>query len=145
MPVENQPLPRMRLEYALQPFVNDAALSFKGPAPPSATLPVSAVCRIAMEVTAEMVMLVGGRLLERRDRRRMLCHARQIAMYVCHVALQIPFDDIAGALGRSCSTVGHACQTVEERREDPAFDDFVAAVERTANSIFRSAGGAVHG
>ena len=144
MPIENPPLPRLRLELALRPLISDAPPAFQGYAPPSSTLPIDAVCRIAQELTTEMVMLVGGRLLARRDRRRTLCHVRQIAMYVCHVALQIPHDDIAGAFGRNRSTVGHACMTVEERREDAAFDDFVSAVERAVKSIFRSAGGAAH-
>lgn len=144
MPVENPPLPRLRLELALRPFIDDAPPAFGGYVPPSSTLPVDAVCRIAQELTTEMVMLVGGRLLARRDRRRMLCHVRQIAMYVCHVGLQISHDDIAGAFGRNRSTVGHACKTVEQRREDAAFDDFVSALERSVKSIFRSTGGAAH-
>ena len=40
-----------------------------------------------------MVAIAGERALFRRDRRRALCHTRQIAMYVCHVALQIPQGD----------------------------------------------------
>ena len=42
----------------------------------------------------------GDRVLIRRDRRRMACHVRQIAMYVCHVALRISQTDIGEAFGR---------------------------------------------
>jgi len=103
-------------------------------------MPVRLVCRICAQITTEMVMLASHRIQMRRDRRRTLCHIRQIAMYVCHVALQIPLCEIAKAFGRDRTTVGHACHVVEDRRDDPAFDEFVAAVERTVNSVFRSNG-----
>nr|WP_082728566.1 helix-turn-helix domain-containing protein [Rhizobium altiplani] len=92
------------------------------------------------EAVTEMVMLASHRIQMRRDRRRTLCHIRQIAMYVCHVALQIPLYEIAAAFGRDRTTVGHACHVVEDRRDDPAFDEFVAVVERTVTSVFRSNG-----
>jgi chromosomal replication initiation ATPase DnaA len=105
---------------------------------------VRTVCRICQEVTTEMVMIAGQRVQMRRDRRRTLCHIRQIAMYVCHVALQIPLHEIGTGFGRDRTTVSHACHVVEDRRDDPAYDEFVAAVERTVNSIFRSGGGHGH-
>ena len=108
--------------------------------PPPATLPIRSICRISAQITTEMVMLAGHRVQMRRDRRRTLCHVRQIAMYVCHVALQIPLYEIGKAFGRDRTTVGHACHVVEDRRDDPAFDDFVAAVERTVSSVFRTNG-----
>lgn len=75
----------------------------------------------------------------RRDRRRLAAHSRQIAMYVCHVALSISVDDIAASFGRERSTVAHACHLVEDRRDNPAFDDFVSAVERMVTSVFGEA------
>ncbi|RWX76164.1 hypothetical protein EPK99_20565 [Neorhizobium lilium] len=72
----------------------------------------------------------------RRDRRRFACHVRQIAMYVCHVALRVSLSDIGDAFGRDRTTVGHACHVVEDRRDDPAFDDFVATVERLVTTVF---------
>ncbi|KQV63808.1 helix-turn-helix domain-containing protein [Rhizobium sp. Root1220] len=115
-----------------------------GIVPSPATLPVRVVCRICAQITTEMVMLAAHRIQMRRDRRRTLCHVRQIAMYVCHVALQIPLFEIARAFGRDRTTVGHACHVVEDRRDDPAFDEFVAAVERTVNSVFRTNGALGH-
>ncbi|MBB3965594.1 helix-turn-helix domain-containing protein [Rhizobium metallidurans] len=112
--------------------------------PPSAAEAVRRVCRICCEVTTEMVMIAGHPVQMRRDRRRTLCHIRQIAMYVCHVALQIPLHEIGLGFGRDRTTVGHACHVVEDRRDDPAYDEFVAAVERTVNSIFRSGEGYGH-
>ena len=102
----------------------------------SSPLPSRMVCRIVGQITGELLLLVGTRLQLRGERRRALCHARQIAMYVCHVALRIPQQDIGRAFGRDRTTVGHACSVVEDRRDEPAFDDFVSVVERIVTSIF---------
>ncbi|MQB08705.1 DNA replication protein [Agrobacterium sp. ICMP 6402] len=102
---------------------------------------ISRICRLVRQLTAEMVQLTGERLAGprlsgHRDRRRSECHIRQIAMYVCHVQLGIAMSDIGPCFGRDRTTVGHACQVVEDRRDEPAFDEFVAMLERLAGSIF---------
>jgi hypothetical protein len=108
------------------------------PAFPS-SLPARTVCRIVSQITAEMVGLLSDRVMVRRERRRPACHVRQIAMYVCHVALQMSFSDIGTAFGRDRTTVGHACHVVEDRRDDAAFDEFVSLIERLATAVFRPA------
>ncbi|WP_338049388.1 helix-turn-helix domain-containing protein [Rhizobium tubonense] len=104
------------------------------------SLPLRTVCRIVGQMTSEIFGVVGSRVQLRRDRRRTLCHVRQIAMYICHVALRIPLHEIGLAFGRDRTTVGHACHVVEDRRDDPAFDDFVGAVERIVTSAFSASG-----
>ena len=101
-------------------------------------------CRIVRQLTAEMLALVSERVPQRRDRRRAACHVRQIAMYVCHVALGISLSDIGQAFGRDRTTVSHACGVVEDRRDDPAFDDFVSALERISTSVFIQSGAIAH-
>ena len=101
-------------------------------------------CRLVRQVTAEMVMLVGERVPLRRDRRRTSCHVRQISMYVCHVVLQISLTDIGYSFGRDRTTVSHACNVVEDRRDDRAFDDFIAALERVVTCFFGAPGGRDH-
>ncbi len=105
---------------------------------------VRSVCRIVRQLVAELLALASDRQMRRRNGRRAAAHIRQIAMYVCHVALQISFVEIAAAFGRDRTTVSHACNAVEDRRDDCAFDDFVATVERIALSIFSSVGAAEH-
>lgn len=97
--------------------------------------PVRNACRLVQMLAGEMVMIAGDRSPLRRNRRRTLCHTRQIAMYVCHVALQIPQSDVGAAFGKDRSTVGYACAVVEDRRDDEAFDAFVAAMERIAREV----------
>jgi hypothetical protein len=117
-----------------------AQSDYSGYVPPPLTLPIHIVCRMCAQITNEMLLLAAHRIQMSRDRRRTFCHVRQIAMYVCHVALQMPLHEIGKAFGRDRTTVGYACHMIEDRRDDRDFDEFVAAVERTVNTVFRSNG-----
>lgn len=75
-----------------------------------------------------------------RELRRPYCHLRQIAMYVCHVALSMSLTEIGLGFGRDRTTVSHACRVVEDRRDDPAYDRFVEAVERIAAAVLGAPG-----
>jgi hypothetical protein len=108
------------------------------------TVPTRIACRMVRQLVLEMTALSNERTLRRRDSRRSTCHIRQIAMYVCHVVLQISLSDIGIAFGRDRTTVGHACNVVEDRRDDPAFDEFVASAERIVLSVFGPAGLGCH-
>lgn len=118
------------------------AETFEAPESPSPDLglPLRHACKVVRQMTGELLSFTGERVQIRRDRRRAQCHIRQIAMYVCHVSLRISQADIAHAFGRDRTTVGHACAVVEDRRDDPAYDDFVGAVERLATSVFQACG-----
>lgn len=107
-----------------------------GYVPPPAALPIRTVCRAVAQMTGEMVALNAHRVLQRRDRRRELCHVRQIAMYVCHVVLQISQGDIANAFERDRTTVRHACSVIEDRRDAADFDAFIETIERLVSSAF---------
>lgn len=98
------------------------------------------VCMVVRQLTAELLGVVGDRAEARRARRRASCHVRQISMYVCHVALSMPYGEIAEAFGVDRTTVSHACHVVEDRRDDAAFDTFVSTVERLAESVCMVAG-----
>lgn len=98
-------------------------------------------CRIIRLMTSEMFSLICERSHIGRDSRRYLTHTRHIAMYICHVTLGLPMANVAAGFGFDRSTVSYACQTVEQRRDDPTYEEFVCAVERVAISIFGAAGG----
>ncbi len=104
------------------------------------TLPPRTACRIVRQIVLEFAGLAADRKLHRRDSRRQTCHIRQISMYVCHVVLQLSLSEIGGAFGRDRTTAGHACNVVEDRRDDAVFDDFVSAIERIVLVVFGPAG-----
>lgn len=97
------------------------------------------LCMIVRQLTEELLRSTG---LERDEDpgRRATSHVRQVAMYVCHVAYSMPMGEVAQAFGRDRSTVGHACRMVEDRRDDRAYDTFVAIVERMASAVHLLAG-----
>ena len=102
------------------------------------------VCDAVRQMTAEFFFAAHGRVGPRRERRRFVCHIRQIAMYVCHVALRMTQTTIGLGFGLDRSTVAHACAVVEDRRDDREFDEFVAAVERIAVLAFGEIKGLAH-
>lgn len=60
--------------------------------------------------------------------------ARQVAMYLCHVVFEWSLARIAQAFARDRSTVAHACHSIEDRRDDDAFDDWIAALEQSVRA-----------
>lgn len=99
------------------------------------SLGLRSACNAVRMVAGEMLALTGPRATAERDRRFAVAHVQQIAMYVCHVALQLSMSDVALGFGRDRTTVGHACARVEDRRDDRAFDDLVGAVERVVKAV----------
>lgn len=85
---------------------------------------------LAISITAGAMDVDAGDL-EGDGRSVKVVLARQVAMYVAAVGFGMSYGRVAAALGRDRSTVQHACRVVEERRDDPAFDSWVEALERT--------------
>ena len=48
--------------------------------------------------------------------------ARQVAIYLTHVAFEMSLARTAAAFGRDRSTAAYACHRIEDRRDDAAFD-----------------------
>lgn len=55
--------------------------------------------------------------------------ARQIAIYLTHIILGRPQDVVADLFRRDRTTVAHACQIVEDRRDDPRLERAMARIE----------------
>lgn len=51
-----------------------------------------------------------------------ICLARQIAMYLLHTVFSCPYHQVARIFCRDRTTISHACQLVEDLRDDAAFD-----------------------
>jgi len=94
-------------------------------------------CHIIWRLVAELFAAACERdLPEAAVRRRPRCHKRQIAMYLSHVVLSVPYRTIAKAFGRDRTTVMHACSVVEDRRDDAGYDRFVERCERCIAAVF---------
>jgi hypothetical protein len=53
---------------------------------------------------------------------RDIAFARQVAMYLAHVACGMTLTDVGAMFGRDRTTVSYGCLKVEYRRDDPIFD-----------------------
>ncbi len=57
--------------------------------------------------------------------------ARQITMYLAHVSCGLTLTEVGHHFGRDRTTVAHACEIIEERRENPAFDQMIELLEKS--------------
>jgi chromosomal replication initiation ATPase DnaA len=59
--------------------------------------------------------------------------ARQVAIYLAHTRLGVPYADAGALFHRDRTTAAHACRTVEDRREDGRFDRILDHLERAVD------------
>ncbi|MGE0628232.1 MAG: helix-turn-helix domain-containing protein [Hyphomicrobiaceae bacterium] len=58
-----------------------------------------------------------------------IARARQVAMYIAHVACGLTLTDVGRLFDRDRTTVAYACAIVERLREETWFDDAVELLE----------------
>lgn len=58
-----------------------------------------------------------------------ICFARQVAMYLMNVAYGVSLTRIGKTFNRDRSTAGHACNVIEDCREDPLVDEKILRLE----------------
>ncbi len=56
-------------------------------------------------------------------------------MYLLHVVFSLNPQVIGRLFGKDRSTVAHACQRVEDRRDDAAFDAFLHDLELAVSAL----------
>lgn len=79
--------------------------------------------RLALDVAMGSVFGVESEALWRGTRGvRDIAFARQIAMYLAHVACGMTLTEVGTMFGRDRTTVSYGCLKVEYRRDDPVFD-----------------------
>jgi chromosomal replication initiation ATPase DnaA len=100
------------------------------------------VPRTAIEQAVVQVFGVGHDELHGMTRgRAKIAFARQVAMYLAHVACRLSLTDTGRLFGRDRTTVAHACTVIEDRRDDPVFDRALDLLEWAVRSFaIRSAG-----
>lgn len=88
-----------------------------------------AFARLAADVASYALGVPADAILRlpREDRR--VAFARQVAMYLCHVAFELSLQRVANAFGRDRSTVAHACHLIEDKREEERFEFWVTGLE----------------
>lgn len=97
---------------------------------------VLAVCEAVIDLAGALFNLSGKELRQPGRSQLGVSRVRQIAMYVCHVTLSLSMKEIGRGFNRDRTTVLHACQVVEDMRDDPDFDEVVATTERVIKAAF---------
>ncbi len=108
---------------------SDRSPAARSASAPRATAADAARCRLAAQLAAHRFEVPRTTLLGRARGSRRASVARQVAIYLAHVALGVPLDAAARQFKRDRSTVAFACRQVEDRRDEPAFDAAVADLE----------------
>src|SRR5271170_2256089 len=84
---------------------------------------------IAQTMVAQIYGVKAKDLRSRRRRDARTALARQIAMYLSHIVLEMSFAEIGRAFRRSRSTACHALHHVEDMREDMELDSTLLQLE----------------
>jgi chromosomal replication initiation ATPase DnaA len=85
--------------------------------------------RLAREAVAFAFDVASDEIAAPTRRSSRVAFARQVAMYLAHVAFELNLARVGVAFGRDRSTASYACQIVEDRRDDPDFDAWLDGLE----------------
>ncbi len=96
------------------------------------------ICECLIDMASALFSLPSKELRGAGRSTLPVSRVRQIAMYVAHVVLRLTMGDVGRGFGRDRTTVVHACQTIEDLRDDPEFDRVVSMFERVAFAAFRT-------
>lgn len=96
------------------------------------------MCECLIDIAAALFS-VSSKELRRPGRTSVpVSRVRQISMYVAHVVLRLTMGEVGAGFGRDRTTVLHACQVIENLRDDPEFDRVVLMTEQVAFAAFRN-------
>lgn len=107
------------------------------PARHPAPRPEQRLCDLVALVTAAAFAVPVGELAASTRRSPYIAFARQSAMYLAHVAFGLSYSEIGRGFHRDRTTAAYACRLVEDRRDDPAIDAVLGALECACGALRR--------
>lgn len=125
---------QITLEYPVSATCREVGQPRLGLSPDDAARPeIRSVC-----FAVAMVYRLDRRLLTQPNRGRSnIAFARQVAMYLAHVAFGHTLTTVGRAFGRDRTTVAHACRLVEDARDDAAVDRTLELLETIVTRLAR--------
>lgn len=87
------------------------------------------ICRLMEAAIASAFAVPVDELRACSRRAQPVAFARQSAMYLAHVVLGLNYSATGMLFHRDRTTAAHACQVVEDRRDDPAIDRLLQHLE----------------
>jgi chromosomal replication initiation ATPase DnaA len=85
---------------------------------------------LKQEIIAQAFNIPVGELRATTRRKARVALARQIAMYLVHIAFGLNLSEVGLYFGRDRTTAAHACRQMEDRRDDRDFDLLLDRLER---------------
>jgi hypothetical protein len=98
------------------------------------------LCELVALATAAAFAVPVGELAASSRRSSYIAFARQSAMYLAHVSFGLNYSEVGRAFGRDRTTAAHACQLIEDRRDDPAVDAVLGSLENACGTLRRRLG-----
>ena len=95
------------------------------------------LCDLIAIATAAAFAVPVGELIAATRRSPTIAFARQSAMYLAHVTFGLSYSEVGRAFGRDRTTTAHACQLIEERRDDPAVEAILGSLENACAALRR--------
>jgi chromosomal replication initiation ATPase DnaA len=87
------------------------------------------LCRLIERLVATAFGVTTRELRSASRGQASVAFARQAAMYVGHVVFGLSLTQLGRGFGSDRTTARHACRVIEERRDDPAVDQFFGMLE----------------
>lgn len=96
---------------------------------------VPRACRLAQEIASAFFAIPVPEIERPGRTTARTCEARHVAMYLAHVAFQIPLSAMAQGFGRDRTTIAYAIRRIEDRRDDTDFDAAIERLECLAHAV----------
>ncbi len=87
------------------------------------------------QAVSQVFMVASADLWSETRGRPRAAFARQVAMYLAHVACGLTLTEVGRIFSRDRTTVAHACGLVEDLRDDTAFDRSMELLEGVLRSL----------
>jgi hypothetical protein len=111
--------------------IGHSATATAGPgATTSFSLHHQALRRTLIDMLALVFSVERRRFLQPTRGDKHAARARQLAMYLAHVAGGLNLSEVGRLFGRDRTTVAHACALIEDARDDAAFDRLADRLEQ---------------
>ena len=98
-------------------------------------LPDPFVRQVLDQAVSRVFMVASPDLWGGTRGRPRVAFARQVAMYLAHVACGLSLTEVGQVFSRDRTTVAHACCLVEDLRDDPAFDHSLELLEGVLRTL----------
>jgi chromosomal replication initiation ATPase DnaA len=100
-----------------------------------ARIPDQFVREMLEQAVSRVFMVASADLWSGTRGRPRVAFARQVAMYLAHVAWGLSLTEVGYVFARDRTTVAHACGVVEDSRDDPVLDRSLELLEGVLRSF----------